>query len=377
MAPATRIAELEAALEELRQSNEELRQSNEELRQSNEELRQSNEELRRALKQAQTEAEELRRKLGMNSLNSSLPPSRDDAEAKGKRREKAKSAKHARRREKESRRRNRSNCTLLPPDKVTSSQASYPTRCDECGRRLYACHRLAEPERIQKYDLDDDHRLLVHEVQIYSAKCPCCHAVTKGPRPPEANTTKVGPVLRAFIVLLLVRFHLSRRDVIAFLSEIRGVSISLGLLSKIEKQCTKQLEEPYQEALETTQSAPVVHADETSWSYGGIPGWLWIATTGYVACFLIDDGRGSSAALRLLGPNGEQVVVSDRWVAYESYGRRQVCWSHLDRNAQALVERGGGAARVGNRVLDFIRKMFRLGTASWIANCREPASAIA
>jgi transposase len=148
--------------------------------------------------------------------------------------------------------------------------------------------------------------------------------------------------------------------VIAFLSEIRGVSISLGLLSKIEKQCTKQLEEPYQEALETTQSAPVVHADETSWSYGGIPGWLWIATTGYVACFLIDDGRGSSAALRLLGPNGERVVVSDRWVAYGSYGRRQVCWSHLDRNAQALVERGGGAARVGNRVLEFIRKMFRL-----------------
>jgi transposase len=195
VASATRIAELEAALEELRQSNE-----------------------------------ELRRKLGMNSLNSSLPPSRDDAEAKGKRREKAKSAKQARRREKASRRRNRSNCTLLPPDKVTSSQTSYPTHCDECGKRRYACHRLAGPERIQNYDLDDDHRLLVHEIQIYSGKCPYCHAVTKGLRPPEANTTKVGPLLRAFIVLLLVRFHLSRRDVIAFLSEIRGVSISLGLL---------------------------------------------------------------------------------------------------------------------------------------------------
>jgi hypothetical protein len=46
--------------------------------------------------------------------------------------------------------------------------------------------------------------------------------------------------------------------VIAFLSEIRGVSLSLGLLSKIEKQCTKQLEEPYQEALEATQSAPAL-----------------------------------------------------------------------------------------------------------------------
>jgi hypothetical protein len=75
-------------------------------------------------------------------------------------------------------------------------------------------------------------------------------------------------------------------------AKIRGVSLSLGLLSKIEKQCTKQLEEPYQEALEATQSAPASHADETSWSYGGIPGWLWIASTGCVARFLIDDGRG-------------------------------------------------------------------------------------
>jgi transposase len=129
--PAARIAELEAALEELRQSNEELRE---------------------ALKRAQAELEDLRTKLGMNSLNSSLPPSRDDAAAKGKRRDKAKSAKHARRREKESRRKNRSNCTLLP-DKVTSSQESYPTHCGDCGTPLRARHRLAEPERTQKYDL--------------------------------------------------------------------------------------------------------------------------------------------------------------------------------------------------------------------------------
>jgi hypothetical protein len=205
----------------------------------------------RSVEAGQAEIEDLRTKLGMSSLNSSLPPSRDDAAAKGKRRDKAKSARHARRREKESRRKNRSNCTLLPPDKVTSSQESYPTHCGDCGTPLRARHRLAEPERTQKYDLDDDHRLLVHEIRIYSGACPCCHATTKGPRPPEANTTKVG-------LLLLVRFHLSRRDVMAFLSEIRGVSLSLGLLSKIEKQCTKQLAEPYQEALEATQSAPAL-----------------------------------------------------------------------------------------------------------------------
>jgi hypothetical protein len=55
------------------------------------------------LKQAQAEVEDLRTKLGMNSLNRWLPTSRDDVAAKSNRRDKAKSAKHARRREKKSR----------------------------------------------------------------------------------------------------------------------------------------------------------------------------------------------------------------------------------------------------------------------------------
>jgi transposase len=327
----------------------------------NEQLRGENGELQDELKRLRAENDELRTKLGMNSLNSSMPPSRDDNEARGKRRDKAKSAKHARRHRKEARRKSQSQCSkLLPAGELTSWEESRPTKCGDCETGLRPCHLLAEPERIQKYDFDDDHRRLVHEIRIFSAQCPCCQAITKGPRPAAANTTKVGPVLRAFLLLLIARFRLSRRDVIAFLVEIYGIHLSLGLLSKIEKQATKQLEEPYQEAARATQSAPVVYADETSWSYGGIPGWLWIATTGHVARFLIDDGRGSKAAVLLLGPDGESVVVSDRWVAYEYRGRRQVCWSHIDRNAQALVERGGGAGRVGRRVLDFIQKMFRL-----------------
>jgi transposase len=354
---ANHIANLMAQLEKLPG----LKAANERLRGEIEGLRGELERVRAESERIRAENEELRTKLGMNSLNSSMPPSRDDSEARGKRRKKARSAKHARRRQKEARRKSRAQCSkLLPADALTSWEESRPTKCSDCGTRLRACHLLAEPERIQQYDLGNDGRRLAHEIRIFSAECPCCHAITKGPRPAAANTTKVRPVLRAFLLLLMARFALSRRDVIAFLVEVYGIHISLGLLSKIEKQVTKQMEEPYQEAARETQSAPVVYADETSWSYGGIPGWLWIATTGHVARFLIDDGRGSKAAVLLLGPDGESVVVSDRWVAYEHRGRRQVCWSHLDRNAQALVERGGGAARVGRRVLDFIQKMFRL-----------------
>lgn len=299
--------------------------------------------------------EELRARLGMNSLNSSLAPSRDDAEAREKRR--AKAAEHARRRKKEARRKNRSKRSLLPPEMVTSSEEHRPRACD-CGHRFRLRDLLTEPERIQKLDLPEL-RPLVHEIRLFSAHCPCCDEVTSAPRPPAADTTKVGPGLRALMVLLLGRFHLSRRDVVEFLADVLSVDVSLGLLSKIESQVTAGLDAPYQEALAATQKAAVVYADETSWSHGGIPGWLWVATTGHVACFRIDARRGRDAADKLLGPD-VGVTVSDRWVAYETRGRRQLCWAHLERNAQALVDYGGKTARVGHRVIAFIKKMFRL-----------------
>lgn len=300
--------------------------------------------------------EQLLAKLGMNSLNSSKAPSSDDAEAKAKRRERA--AKHARRRKKDARRKSRSKRTLLPPEMVTSFETHVPKECDHCGHRLRERDLLGEPERIQKVDLPEL-RPLVHELRLCSAVCPRCDEVTAAPRPASARTSKVGPNLRALMILMLGRFHLSRRDVVAFLVEVLGVEVSLGLLSKIEAQVTEKLEAPYQEAVAATQQAPVVHADETGWSYGGIPGWLWIASTGHVARFRIDDRRSKQAAAKLLGP-GNGVTVSDRWVAYQGRGRRQLCWAHLERNAQALVERGGAVARVGLRFIEFVKEMFHL-----------------
>ena len=42
------------------------------------------------------------------------------------------------------------------------------------------------------------------------------------------------------------------------------------------------------------------------------------------------------------------VVCSDRWVAYGGLDRyrRQLCWAHLLRDFQAMVDRGGAGAKV-------------------------------
>lgn len=301
--------------------------------------------------------EELLARLGQNSLNSSLPPSRDSKDAKEKRRERA--AKHAKRREKEARRKNRAKRELLPPEKVTSSEDHFPDACDGCGERLRRRDLLPEPERIQKLDIPEI-RLLVHEFRIHSAICPCCEATTKARRPEAANESKVGPEMRALLVYLVGRLQCSRRDALEFLADVLGAELSLGLISKIEDQVSTALEPVYAKAKAAVQDAPVVHADETSWSIGGIPSWLWVATTGHIACFHIDPRRGREAANELLGDRDGKVTVSDRWVAYARLGCRQICWAHLERNAMALLERGENASQVGVRVLTFVRIMFKL-----------------
>ena len=331
------------------------------LEEENAALRAEVAELRKMLDELRQVNEELCAQLGKNSLNSSLPPSRDDQSAREERR--ARAAKTAKRRDaqKKARRKNRgAKRELVPSDLVTTSSDHWPDACGCCGEKLRCKDVVGDPDRVQHLELPEQ-RPDVHEFRMHQVRCSGCGAETRAKRPADAQGPVFGPRLRALVTMLVVRYRLSRRDVVEYLGDVLGVPASAAQLSFGERRTTRALEAPYAEALKATQEADVVHADETSWSYGGIPGWLWVASTGKVAVFRIDDRRGSEAAQALLGPDrDDRVIVADRWVAYQGYSRRQACWAHLERTGQALVERGGQSARFGGELLAFIRRMFSL-----------------
>ena len=58
----------------------------------------------------------------------------------------------------------------------------------------------------------------------------------------------------------------------------------------------------------------------------------------------------------------KSIVGSDRWSGYTwlDPAQRQVCWAHLKRDFQALVERGGESERIGRALLEQVEKMFGL-----------------
>jgi transposase len=89
--------------------------------------------------------------------------------------------------------------------------------------------------------------------------------------------------------------------------------------------------------------------DETGWKEGGHTRWLWTMVTDVATCFLIHPSRAGPALRQLLGTDFDGIVTSDRHRPYLSLSpaRHQLCWSHLMRNFQALVDRGGRLALWG------------------------------
>ena len=53
------------------------------------------------------------------------------------------------------------------------------------------------------------------------------------------------------------------------------------------------------------------------------------------------------------------VVSADRYGGYNVFNKRwQVCWAHLKRDFQALVDGGGEGAALGERRLKSVRHVF-------------------
>jgi transposase len=53
-----------------------------------------------------------------------------------------------------------------------------------------------------------------------------------------------------------------------------------------------------------------------------------------------------------------KVVVSDRFRSYLWIKRRQYCWAHLDRDFEAMIDRGGESAEVGRLLLGHSERLF-------------------
>jgi transposase len=307
--------------------------------------------------------QELERRLGINSQNSSKPPSSDPPGtpmAPPKRIRKKRGARkghppHLR--------------SLLPSEKVTKRIELVPQACI-CG-----CEHLKktsdEPLRHQMVDMPPIEPEVTEYMQpVY--RCRDCGELVYQSLPDEIKRRHFGPGILALVGILTGSLNTSKRKALAVINEVFEVPMSLGGLSACEEQITQALAGPHEELLDHVQQQPTAHADETGWRRGNRQkGWLWTLCCSTAAVFMIQAGRGQAAAQKLLGVF-TGILHCDRWSGYNCFtGLRQLCWAHLKRDFRALGEAKGKMGRIGRELYDLskqilcLRKRVRDGTLLW------------
>jgi transposase len=306
----------------------------------------------------QQRVRELEARLGQTSANSSRPPSSDTPQAPARR----KAPPSGRKRGGQPGHRGAFR-GLLPVEQVDEVVIVVPEQCRHCEQPFPegAAHRRA---RIWRHQVVELLALAVRvtEYQMAVRRCLSCGKRTRAALPAGVPRRPFGVRLTAVIALLSGRYRLSRREVRQLLQDLWAVRVSLGAVVRQEQAQSAALAPVVEEARAAVREAAVVNMDETGWRQEQQRAWLWTVVTGALTVFWIDRRRGGIVVERLLGSGFAGVVGSDRWSAYNQFPaeQRALCWAHLKRAFQGLVDRGGAAAPVGRWGLAEIERLFAL-----------------
>jgi transposase len=255
---------------------------------------------------------------------------------------------------------------LLPPERVTRTHVFLPDQCRHCQAPLPSQPGPNDPEptRFQVAELPRQ-LVKIDEYQGHARTCPACGEVTRASIPTTLRAHSVGPRLTGALAYLTGCHGLGKRGVEEIADSLLGAPIALGTVANLEQEVSEALAPAHAEALAAVRQAEVKFADETSWKLGGKLCWLWAAATTMVVAFVLHAKRGAVGLAALLGEEIHGILHSDRWHVYLQVPekRRQLCWAHLKRDFQKVLDGGGPCAGVGRRGLRIAHEVF----AAWHA----------
>jgi transposase len=301
---------------------------------------------------------ELEVRLAQTSANSSRPPSSDPPQAPAKRRLPSSGRKRG------GQSGHRGACRgLLPVEQVDELIAVVPERCRHCEQPFPATTAPGRG-RAWRHQVVELLPLAVRvtEYQMAVRRCVACGRRTRASLPSGVPRRPFGARLTAVVALLSGRYRLSRREVRQLLQDLWSVRLSLGAVVRQEQAQSAALAPVVEAAQAAVQQAVVVNIDETVWWQEQRRAWLWTVVSAELTVFRIDRSRGGAVVEALLGSGYAGVVGSDRWSAYKRFPaeRRALCYAHLKRDFQALVDRSGEAEPIGRWGLAEIGRLFAL-----------------
>lgn len=299
----------------------------------------------------QARVEELERRAGKDSSNSSRPPS-SDSPFKKKPRDRSLRERGRRRPGKQP---GDPGTTMRLVDDPDERLEFPPAVCRGCGAGL-AGEPVLDQRRHQVTDIAPPPPPRVTEYVAQAKACPCCGAVSEGALPAHVRArASYGPEVHAQAANLACGHHVPIGRSAALLAQLAGVTVSTGWMAGLRGKAAALIEAGgfAGQVRELLKQAPAVHADETPARAAGALVYVHLACTPYLT--LMHTGDRSAAAIDAGGvlPGYQGIIVRDGYHGYWHLTEAAHAWcaAHLLRDLKALHDAEPGvqewAAKMG------------------------------
>ncbi|MFD4144602.1 IS66 family transposase [Streptomyces sp. NPDC058572] len=315
--PLPSYAELVALVGELRSELAAARVEIAELRAENAELRAEN--------------AELKRRLGMNSKNSSKPPSSDGpAKPVSLRKPSGRGP---------GKPRGGAGGALMQVSEPDAVEVHAPYECRDCAGDL-ASAEVVSVERRQVFDLPEI-CLRVTEHRIEHRRCVCGQVTAATAPGTPAAPAQYGSRLKSLAVYLLTRQHLPYERCAELLADCLDADVATATLLGWVGQAADAVA-PHAEAVRRQLTeCDVAGFDETGTRVAGRTCWVHTACTRSLTLYLVHAKRGVQAfeAMGVL-PYFTGIAVHDGWKPYKTYtdAVHALCNAHHLRELASVAE---------------------------------------
>lgn len=283
------------------------------------------------------ENQELRRRVGLNSSNSSRPPSSDGPYDKPKPK---RSALRGRSGRKPGKQPGDPGVTRRQVTDPTESRRVEPAACAGCGGGLGEAPILGIQKR-QVFEASPPPPPKVIEFVVVARVCPCCGQVTVGQAPAwAAGRVQWGPGVAARGVLATLAHHLPYGRAARMLRQLTGLEVSVGFLVAARKRAAGLLEPFMARVRLLLRAAGLLHVDETPARVGGGLAYLHVAcderyTAMHTGGRTKDDIDAGGVLVGFAG-----VLVRDGYAGYAHLVAAQHVWcgAHVLRDLKAVYD---------------------------------------
>jgi transposase len=323
----------------------------------------------------EAENAELKRRLGMNSTNSSTPPSKDSIAAKAQQLAQRSSRERSKKRQRGGQKGRKGSGLTPTTEPKRTVPADPPAECSGCGADLAdgvdAGATWAQVWDIPPIVLEKVHYLLPRW------RCGCCGKTTTASAPyAQAGTVVYGPNVNAAAILLGSEGNVPVERTAMLMEALLGTPVSVGFVARAQARLAQRLASAgFDEAMTVALRAEdVLCADETPVNVltkdldedgnpvPGAPHAVVIRTPDARLISYAATGSRSSDAIKAVGvlDGYRGYLVSDDYAGYQQFDTdlagRQQCCAHLLRYLTGVRELDPQVQAWAGRVADVLRE---------------------